>query len=153
MIENFLDSIGFFGPVILLLLSFLKLVKQKPYLIGYLVCYFINDSINQIVKINIKQLRPQDGKTFIGEPYVGADKYGMPSRHAQSMLFSTTFLFMVTGDIKILLFEFCLCALTIYQRWKYKQHTVEQLAVGAFIGTITAYFSYFLTNKYIISNV
>lgn len=153
MIEYFLDTIGFFGPVILLVLSLVKILKQKYYLIGYLVFYFINDAINQLCKITIKQERPHGGKKIMDEPYVGADKYGMPSRHTQSMFFSTTYLFMVNRNKPMLLFELSLCTLTFCQRLKYKQHSIEQLTVGGFIGIITACFAYYFTNRYIISSV
>lgn len=151
--ENILDLVGFFGPVILMATSVIKLSNQKSYLVGYLVFYFINDAINQICKVIVKEERPKNTKSIIGEPYVGADKYGMPSRHAESMLFSTTYLFLVKGSVPILLVESFICALTLYQRLKYRQHTAEQLIVGSLMGMVIAFAGYYLTNNYILSNV
>jgi len=117
------------------------------------VFYFINDAINQLCKITIKQERPADGKKIINEPYFSADKYGMPSRHSESAFFSCFYLFLVKGDVNVLIFELFICALTLYQRIKYRQHTIEQLCVGSILGISVASIGYFLTNRYIISNV
>jgi hypothetical protein len=35
------------------------------------------------------------------------------------------------------------------QRWKYKNHSAMQLAVGASVGTFLGYYGYQLTNQWI----
>ena len=72
--------------------------------------------------------------TIVGEPYQGADEYGMPSGHAQSVAFSTTYLYLVTKNVLWLALELCIVALTMIQRWKYKNHSVSQLFVGGLVG-------------------
>jgi membrane-associated phospholipid phosphatase len=145
---SFFDIIGFFGPAILFCISVLKLYKRQPYLIGYLIFSAGNIIINSILKTVIKQERPHS----IGdEHYIGMQKYGMPSAHAQSVFYSMTYLYLTNGDSEILLVGMFIGALTLYQRWKYSQHTVEQLGVGVIVGVIIAFFAQFMTKQYIVT--
>ena len=70
------------------------------------------------------------------------DGYGMPSAHAQSTMFSIIYLFLVNGSYFWLFIELGIYVLTIYQRWKTKMHTMEQLAVGSLIGGVFSIFAY-----------
>jgi len=88
------DLIGYFGPMIISIISIAKLWKQSGYLYGYLVFSLINFAVNGIVKTIAKQPRPYGGQSIIHEHYVGANKYGMPSGHAQSVFFSMTYLYV-----------------------------------------------------------
>jgi membrane-associated phospholipid phosphatase len=83
------------------------------------------------------------------EPYDGSEKYGMPSGHAQSVFFSTTFLYLVKGSPSWLIIELFIVALSIYQRLKYRQHTLEQLFTGSAIGLLFAVFSFNITKQWL----
>ena len=148
--EKVFDSAGFYGPHITFVIGFTSLLKQPKFIASYLVFTTINMLINKILKYSIQQPRPVNGKSFIeNENYSGADKYGMPSAHAQSVLFSTTYLYLVKKSIIGLIIELYICFLTLYQRWSYNRHTIEQLLVGSFIGIINAYFSVTITKKFL----
>jgi membrane-associated phospholipid phosphatase len=149
MLVYTLDGIGFFGPIIVFLLNIYLLRLRYPYLLAYLVFFFMNKYVNKILKLVIKQARPDGGISFINESYTGADKYGMPSGHAQSIMFSTFFLYFVTGSNLFLIIELFIGTLTLYQRWKYRRHTVEQLCVGSIFGIFISYFSFYVTKKYL----
>lgn len=146
---SIMDGIGFFGPMILLGTSIIKLRTQQPYLVGYLLFFIINVLVNKILKSIIKQPRPSNGKSIINESYDGADIYGMPSAHAQSVFYSMTFLYLVKKDYLLLLFESFVSFLTLYQRWSYKRHTIEQLGVGSIVGLVIAYIGIYLTQQYL----
>lgn len=137
-----LDYIGFFGPLILFCISVWKLSVRIPFLYGYLGLFLASTLINKALKMLFKEPRPEGSKTIIGEPYQGADEYGMPSGHAQSVCFSATYLYLVTKNVLWLALELCVLALTMIQRWKYKNHSAMQLAVGGLVGVFWGYYGY-----------
>ena len=137
-----LDYIGFFGPVILFCISVWKLSVRIPFLYGYLGLFLASTIINKALKLVFQEPRPEGSMTIVGEPYQGADEYGMPSGHAQSVCFSATYLYLVTKNALWLVLELCVVGLTMIQRWKYKNHSVGQLAVGALVGTFWGYYGY-----------
>ena len=112
----------------------------------------MNSLINKIAKVIIKQPRPNDGKSIFNENYTGSEMYGMPSAHAQSVFSSLTFLYLVKESPAWLFVELFIAGLTVYQRWKYRRHTLEQLGVGAVLGMIVAYGGYFMTKQYLQEN-
>ena len=148
-----LDYIGFFGPVILFSISLWKLSTRIPFLYGYLGLFLASTLINKALKMVFKEPRPEGSKTIIGEPYQGADEYGMPSGHAQSVCFSATYLYLVTKNALWLALELCVLALTMIQRWKYNAHSVEQLIVGSLLGIVFAYVFYYGYKYYLQQTV
>jgi len=149
--KDALDIIGFLGPFILMFISISYLWNQK-YIQGYLIFYIISSFINKILKTIIQEDRPANGKSIMNENYTGKHKYGMPSYHAQLSFYSLTFLYLVNKSGYLIIFELFIAALTLYQRWSYRRHTVEQLAVGMVVGIITAYIGYNVTTRYLITN-
>ena len=150
MEHNVLDYIGFFGPLFTFFISIYKLFNRHFYLFGYLCFVFLNTLSNHFLKTWIKQPRPEGGRNLIeNEPYTGTNRYGMPSSHAQSVLFSTTFLWLVDKNPNWLIIEGFICALTLYQRWKFRRHSIEQLFVGSLAGISMAIFGVFMTERYI----
>ena len=147
-----LDAIGFFGPGILFVESIIRLSKQRQYLVGYLVSFFINYPFNQFLKNWIREPRPMGGQSFIGESYGGADHYGMPSLHAQSSAISVMFLYLSKGFTVWILFELFVIALVVHQRYVYKRHTMKQLIVGLIFGCFAGWLGWFLTNTFVYRN-
>lgn len=147
-----LDSIGFFGPGVLFIDSIWRLLKQRPYLWGYLATFGLNYTVNQFLKGWIKQPRPEGGRSFMGESYKGAENYGMPSLHAQSTAVSIAFLFLVKGFSYWTILELFVLVLVIYQRFMYKRHTLEQLAVGTMVGFVVGYGGWFISKTMIYRN-
>jgi hypothetical protein len=132
---NIIDKIGYYGPVIAFIYGSITLLKRPIYLSSYLVFTCINQIINMVLKDTIREPRPVPNNK---EDY---DKYGMPSGHSQHIFFFLTFTYLVNKSVMVLLFELFLSCLTVYQRWKYKKHTIPQLVIGAFVGSTIAYFS------------
>lgn len=143
-----LDYIGFFGPLILFCVSIWKLSVRIPFLYGYLGLFLASTIINKALKLIFKEPRPEGSRTIVGEPYQGADEYGMPSGHAQSVCFSATYLYLVTKNAVWLALELCIVVLTMIQRWKYKNHSAMQLAVGGVVGTFWGYYGYQMMNTW-----
>ena len=145
-----LDMIGFFGPIILLMLNIWQLCGNGIYSTISLVVFFINMCINKILKVWIREPRPSGGQSMItSEDYGGIEQYGMPSAHSQSAFCSVTFLYLVKHSVISLIGGLSIASLTLYQRWKYRRHSIEQLGVGAMVGILVAYISYTLTTKII----
>jgi len=105
--------------------------------------------VNKSIKLWVRQPRPTGGKSILGEVYGGADEYGMPSAHAQSVLYSTIYLYLAKGDVAMLLSGLGIATLTIYQRWSYRRHTIAQLLVGALCGCTVAYIANLTANRWI----
>lgn len=139
------DYIGFFGPIIVIIISVIKLWNQPQYLIGYACFELINSIINSVSKSLIRQERPVGGRSIINENYSGSNIYGMPSSHTQNVAYSTIFLYLVKKSPTYLILELFILSLTFYQRWKYKRHTVEQLFIGTGAGVLIGYFGFYMT--------
>jgi membrane-associated phospholipid phosphatase len=150
MISQALDYIGFQGPVITFGITTVALLNQKPYLLSYLVFFAANTYLNKFLKMAIKQPRPEGSKMIsMMDHNDGHHKYGMPSGHAQWTSFSLTYLYLVKQNVYLLLLETFILALTLYQRWKYNRHSIEQLVVGTIVGSGFACASYYFTREYL----
>ena len=143
------DTIGFVGPFILLLIGIWQLWGNPGFWCAYLVITIVNSSVNKIVKCIVKQPRPLDGESIMDEGYNGCEIYGMPSGHSQSVFSSLTFLYLVKESPAWLFIGLFIAGLTVYQRFKYRRHTIEQLVVGAIVGILIAYIGYYATKKYL----
>ena len=144
-----IEFIGFNGPYITSIITVARLLMRYQYLIAYILFYYTNQEINKILKIVIKQERPTNGQSFAKEKYEGAQKYGFPSGHAQSIFFSLSFLYLVTNSKILLLVTCSIATLTLYQRWNSRKHTVEQLFAGSVVGSFNGYLSYRITKHFI----
>ena len=151
-IIRMLDTVGFLGLFILFGIGMWQLWGNKGFWCAYLVVFVTNSIINKIVKVIVKQPRPNDGESIMNENYTGAELYGMPSAHAQSVFSSLTFLYLVKESPAWLIGELFIAGLTVYQRWKYRRHTMEQLGVGAVLGMFVAYGGYYMTKQYLQEN-
>ena len=148
-----IELIGFLGPLLVACIAFYGLWGSNKYLLTYVCFFLVNMVVNKSIKLWVRQPRPTGGKSILGEVYGevygGADEYGMPSAHAQSVLYSTIFLYLANGDVVWLLSGLGIAILTIYQRWSYRRHTIAQLFVGAVCGCVVAYIANFTANRWI----
>ena len=151
MSPNIFDHIGFYGPIIFIGINIFSLWKRMPYLYSYIIFYIINDFINRILKSSFREPRPNNQIHYDkrSDKYIGEHIYGMPSGHAQSVFYSISFLYLVTKSVILLIISLFIAALTLYQRWKYRNHTVKQLVMGSIVGTLFGSSVYYYTNKYL----
>jgi hypothetical protein len=144
--ESIFDTLGFLAPFLLFGFTVWNLRTQTYYLGAYVIGWFANSLLNHILKQTIKEPRPTTNKALGHTKALG---YGMPSAHTQSCFFSITYLYAIKRSTAFLIGELFLGALTFYQRWKTKMHTVEQLGLGSVVGIGFALFVYYLTYRYL----
>jgi membrane-associated phospholipid phosphatase len=159
LLEKIFYELGNYGPIFLIVRSLVLLRKKEIYFNYYLLGSFINVIVNQILKVIMKEPRPSvDKKTFDlalkyakNNDYIGSisyDAFGMPSGHAQSVMFSTTYIFLVlkNENIYTMLFYLLITLITLIQRVQYNFHTINQVIVGSLNGILFAYIFYYLAS-------
>ena len=159
--EKVFYELGNYGPVFTLFFSLFLLRKKRVFFNYYLIGYFINLLLNLFLKLLVKQSRPSvDKKEFeLALKYaknndylnsISYDVFGMPSGHAQTVLYSGSFIFFVMKNavinmnISIFMFYACIILITLIQRVQYKFHTINQVIVGGIIGVVFAYIVYYM---------
>ena len=150
-IEYSLDMIGFFGPIILLIMNSYLFFYRKYYLYAYIAFFFINGILNKMIKQMLKIPRPTNQLFFNKlEKLNGVEKYGMPSGHAQSIGYSIGFLCnMISKTNNYFILALFIGLITLNQRYKYRRHSIPQLGIGLIIGLIFGILVYYIT-KYIV---
>lgn len=149
------DYIGLFAPTILLLLSILFLFDKKIYMLYFVIGFVINNMLNVILKLLIKEPRPNKDYNILTEngKRLYFDKYGMPSGHAQLCGFALAYITLVLNNPYISGLYLLVSILSLIQRYKYNKHTILQLIVGFVIGILVGYIFYHITNKFIKGNI
>lgn len=150
MIEQTIDSIGYYGPVILFAFGLYALFERTPFYIAFVFGNISNSLLNMVLKNIIREPRPSPVIKY--DDIKSYDYYGFPSGHAQSVFFSLAFVFLAKGPAAFIFIMACISVLTLYQRWKYKKHSVKQLFAGSIVGILYAVFVIYLTNNYLTNN-
>jgi membrane-associated phospholipid phosphatase len=147
---NIVETIGYQGPYISLLITSVALLDQKKYLGSFILFYFVDYYIIGLLKQIIKEPRPKgylDKEYDDGGNYDGIASYGMPSGHSAIVWYSTVFLWIVKQSPYLLIIELVICFNTMYQRWSYKKHSVVQIAVGMLVGGSIAWIAVLVTKR------
>ena len=147
---TFFDTVGFYAPLLLFFIVCYHLLNQRKYLLLYILCFFANTSLNKTLKLIFREPRP-DNPVFFSkvENYKNEEQFGMPSGHAQSVFFSLVYLYCIKpSSVYLLLFVGFVSLITLYQRWKYRRHTLAQLIIGSLVGGLFARCVYVI-EKYI----
>lgn len=151
-------EIGKNGPIILFIIT-LYLLKQKYNLFFYYtIGIFINTIVNLILKGIIQEPRPGDysnmlnlaiknNKNSIFRNGIPFDMFGMPSGHAQSVMFSVVYIYLSTHNKNYLFLYLFIATITIIQRIVYNYHTVLQVFVGSIVGSIIGYYFNYIAIK------
>jgi membrane-associated phospholipid phosphatase len=162
--DNLLQIFGENGPIFLYILSLYLLWKKHTLYTFYNIGFAINIIVNLILKGIFKQPRPSDnqkyfelavknGQRFIFKDGMYYDIFGMPSGHAQSALFSTSFIYLSLQNTQYLLFFIFISLITIVQRVYFNHHTVLQVMIGGFVGTFIAYILYYFSQQKLKGNI
>jgi membrane-associated phospholipid phosphatase len=146
------DLIGVSAPQILFFVSCYLLWNKPVFLNYYIGGFFINTILNLLLKGIIRQPRPsEDIKLFNlavnNGKRMGFDVYGMPSGHAQLAFYSTIFIYLALKNKKIAFVFLLISMISLYQRVKYKNHTILQVIVGSGVGALFGYFIYYLSTQ------
>jgi membrane-associated phospholipid phosphatase len=148
----YIDVIGFYGPMLIGFINIGALWCRNLYAISYVLFSMLNVLFNGVLKTIIKEQRPS-GQIYLNQydivPNTVPSRYGMPSGHAQSVGFSVTFLYLVVHSPAMLYVSLFIATITLYQRYKYRRHTIGQLAIGFMVGALFAAISHEITKTYI----
>lgn len=151
--EKFVNYIGYYSfiyvfYIAIILLSYPKL--RANLLCYFVIFYFISSNLVKIIKPIIKQPRPANpDNTIIPETLENEEKYGMPSGHANSVIYSISFLYwagMLTPELLWLLI--LIAIMTFYQRWSSRKHTITQLFAGSLFGFTFGWISVYLSKRW-----
>lgn len=144
-----LDHIGYFGPLILLIFGIYILWNRSVYMMTYLVGFILSEPLNRLLKTIIREPRPTNPIHYIDHDNFsndsGANKYGMPSGHAQLAFYCVGFLYSATDSVRILFGTTAISFLTLFQRWKFRKHSAKQLLIGSIVGLFSGFGVYTLT--------
>lgn len=158
-IFNILSYTGIIGYYILFFLSIILLRNAHRFLALYIAGFGFNYLANLLLKTIFKQPRPNENEALFNihvlhNKYIGVDRYGMPSRHAQLVFFSTIFIYLSLYSHKyinyILLFYIIITIIICSQRIVFNKHTIAQVLAGAVVGSILAY-AFFIFSSSLIS--
>jgi membrane-associated phospholipid phosphatase len=157
-VADVIDWVGISAPIILFIFSLFLLRNWNNYLIFYVIGFGLNNLLNIVLKILIKEPRPSNDSKFIDWSIlkgnrIGYDKYGMPSGHAQNCAFSLIFITLALNQPWITFIYAILTFICMIQRYKYKNHTIMQLIVGIMTGSLFASVVYFISTKYILGKI
>jgi len=156
--KSILYEFGGIAPGILIILSWILLWDKPTLFFYYTIGVFIDTLLNLILKGIFKQPRPLDnlrefnlalnhGQRFMFKDRVLFDIFGMPSGHAESLMFSTAFIYLSLKKTNIL-YLYCLISLiAMAERVIFKFHTPLQIIVGAIVGTLFGMFMYYLSGQ------
>ena len=145
-----INLIGKYGPFILIVITLYLLRNRNNLFFYYIIGIFMNILLNLVLKGVILEPRPlqdpklfnlaiKNGKRFIFKNgIIPHDICGMPSGHAQSALFSTTFIYLSLKNTNIALSYLIISFITMYQRVISNYHTPLQVIVGSIVGSLFA---------------
>jgi len=152
VIQGF-DLLGYFGPQILGVVSVVLLLEKTMMLKYYFFGYIINTLLNIVLKGLIKEQRPNEDKHMFNIWLHNGmktdrhwyDRFGMPSGHAECVFYSTAFIFFTFKNSNWAILFLIISLNTMYQRVKYKNHTITQVIIGAIIGSIMGWMFYYFS--------
>ena len=152
------DYIGIYAPLIQFILTLFLLRNMPIYLQVYVAGTILNNIINIILKLVLKEPRPNNQQKAIeigvvNGAWIGFDKFGMPSGHAQNCGYNLAFIILTLHNQFITTLFASITIISLLQRYLYKQHTILQLIVGLFVGIGFGYLIYLLGTKYIMGNI
>ena len=145
---DLIHSIGYFGDYIILVFGIIVLFYSSPIIVCilFIIFFFLGKYLVDVIRNIIKQKRPERRIKFLSdEP--PTTKYGMPSGHNESTGFSTIFIYLTTK--KYLWLMLILSAIVAYQRYKFRNHTIQQIICGYVFGLLFGYLSFILMKKFI----
>jgi len=135
-------GIGYFGWQIATVYALYVAYEQDfIYAVLFFILFSFSGYLNHVVlKDVIQDLRPADGIVFLASEKIRKRTNGMPSGHAQQTAFALTIAYLFTH--KHLMVSIALFALTVLQRFVFRNHTLPQLIAGGVLGFVLGYASY-----------
>ena len=96
MLLQIFDNVGFYGPGLIFIIAIYLLYKTPLLVTTFTIGYVLNILFNYLLKGIFRMPRPNENmKKFDAEirlnKYIDLDRFGMPSGHAQTMLYSLVY--------------------------------------------------------------
>lgn len=155
------NHLGRYGPLILFIMALVSLhpfkLKRELFVIGFVLDFFVNAVLKQL----IKQRRPNKYKsnTIVSANYdtsrefksrpswpkgaeIKVHTYGMPSGHAESVSYCTTYIILAINNIYLTMSFLFFAIITCSQRVLNRRHYIDQVLAGILVGTSFSYFMY-----------
>ena len=158
-----IDAVGFYSFILLSFMVLWKIYKRLPFVIMYILGAVTIIPVNHSLKSWFQDPRPAqpipfelfswntENPKFDTTMYTGAEQFGFPSGHAYLAFYAISFLYFVTKKIdNIWLISLTIGMITLYQRYKYRRHTIEQLAVGTILGIATGWLVWAFTDRLMV---
>lgn len=147
LLEHYTDffwGIGYFGWQISSIYAlYVTYIYSFVSFIIYIFIFLLSGWTNHIVLKNyIDDPRPIDSTPFLTSEHFRKKSNGMPSGHAQLTAFTLTIAYLLSNQY--LYQSIALFLITVYQRYVFKNHTIQQLFVGGVIGIIIGYLTFLL---------
>jgi membrane-associated phospholipid phosphatase len=155
MLLQTFDNIGKYGPGLIFIIAIYLLYKNPILVTTFTIGYTLNILFNFLLKGIFRMPRPNENmKKFDAEirlnKYMNLNRFGMPSGHAQTMMFSLVFvsaaLLSTKNKVKGLntsqnwiALMVLLSIITLAQRVHFNMHSLEQIFVGSIIGALVGY--------------
>ena len=167
IMDLFIDlfhTVGSYGPVILGISSIFFLRDKHNLVFYYIIGFGMNALLNLVLKGIIQMPRPTEdtdrfnlalthGRRFLFKSGIPYDVFGMPSGHAQSALYSSTFIYLSLRKLNLLYGYLFVSLLTISQRIVFTYHTLFQVIVGGLVGTGVGYIVYYMARSKIVGRI
>lgn len=152
------NYIGLYAPFILFFLSVLFLRNMKIFSQFFIFGFVLNNILNILLKLFIKEPRPTNDQKAIEIGVVNGarisfDKFGMPSGHAQNCGFCVSFITLVLNNPSITCLYLIITLISLLQRYLHNNHTILQLFIGISVGILVGYYTYIVSDKYIVGNI
>jgi len=143
-LNNLFYAVGYFGDTISFFIICILIFNKFIFFIFYIIFFIINIYINNYLTNKIKQKNPPHPIKFLESDTFSKKRYGMPSFHSQNIFFSIGYVYFILNNfiwrVVLLLIGF----FVIYERYVFRDHTMEQLIYGALLGLILGYIFYFI---------
>jgi len=115
-------------------------------MVVFALVFVLSGWVNHIVLKNyINDPRPAGSMAFLANEHIKLHQNGMPSGHAQLTAYSLVFSYLYSG--RYLYESIALFAVTIFQRFMFKNHTAAQLFAGSVLGVAVAYFTVYVLKQ------
>ena len=147
---NIIEKAGFYGPNITIIINIIALLDQPKYFATFILFYCFQYYLNGMMKNVLREPRPKgylDKKYDDYGYYHGIEGYGMPSGHSSDVWFCTIFLWLVKNSPYLLILELAICFNTMYQRWSFHKHSIQQISIGTLVGASIAWFAFTITKQ------
>jgi membrane-associated phospholipid phosphatase len=148
--NNYLSALGYQGPNIILLLIIIAFYQKNPSTSPYLYIAIVvwqvaSHLLNVVIKNYLKLPRPDSDmdvhhkltQSITWKNYLIIHRnFGMPSGHAQAVISELTFLALYFKNPWLTTIATLQAALTLYQRYYKRRHSIKQLLAGSLLGVV-----------------